>query len=87
MYNGHERVRDIKLQSAVTLIGLNVNLLGPVEFRKHDSGKFSGLWFCILNYNNISVIKTTTFFSARSSSLPLEDIGPFMGAGVTQIQQ
>ena len=38
LYNGHNRVHSIKFQSVVAPNGLIVNLFGPVEGRRHDSG-------------------------------------------------
>ena len=36
MYNGHKRVHAIKVQSVVTPNGLNANLSGPFESKRHD---------------------------------------------------
>ena len=36
MYNGHKRVHAIKVQSVVTPNGLNANLSGPFEGKRHD---------------------------------------------------
>ena len=38
VYNGHKRVHSLKFQSVVTPNGMNANLFGPVEGRRHDSG-------------------------------------------------
>lgn len=38
LYNGHKRVHAIKFQSVVAPNGLIVNLFGPVEGCRHDSG-------------------------------------------------
>ena len=38
LFNGHKRVHAIKFQSVVAPNGLIVNLFGPVEGRRHDSG-------------------------------------------------
>ena len=38
LYNGHKRVHAIKFQAVSAPIGLCINLFGPVEGRRHDSG-------------------------------------------------
>ena len=38
LYNGHKKVNAIKFQSIATPNGLVVNLFGPVEGKRHDSG-------------------------------------------------
>ena len=38
LFNGHKRVHAIKFQSVVAPNGLIVNLFGPVEGKRHDSG-------------------------------------------------
>ena len=46
LYNGHKKVHALKFQSVVAPNGMIVNLYGPVEGRKHDSGMLgdSGLF-------------------------------------------
>ena len=46
LYNGHKRVHAIKFQSVVAPNGLIANLFGPVEGRRHDSGKESPDQIC-----------------------------------------
>ena len=38
LYNGHKRVHAIKFQAVSAPNGLCINLFGPVEGRRHDSG-------------------------------------------------
>ena len=38
LYNGHERVHEIKFQSVVAPNGLIASLFGPVKGRRHDRG-------------------------------------------------
>ncbi|XP_057301777.1 uncharacterized protein LOC130636166 [Hydractinia symbiolongicarpus] len=41
VYNGHKRVHSLKFQSVVTPSGMIANLFGPVEGRRHNSGKLT----------------------------------------------
>ena len=54
LYNGHKRVHSIKFQSVVAPNGLLVNLYGPVEGRRHDSGilALSGLLRDLQTYSH-----------------------------------
>ena len=38
LYNGHEKVHEIKFQSVVAPNGFIASLFGPVKGRRHDSG-------------------------------------------------
>ena len=52
VYNGHKRVHSLKFQSLVIPNGLNANLFGPVEGRRHDAGMLneSGLLNALQTY-------------------------------------
>ena len=92
MVYGHKRVHGIKFQSVVISIscnGLIANLFGPVEGRKHDSGMLgdSGLCTQLQQYAPGQNHNILCLYGDPAYPLRPQLLGPFKGAGVTQIQE
>ena len=89
VYSGHKRVHGIKFQSVITPNGLIANLLGPVEGRKHDSGMLgdSGLCTQLQQYARGQNHNILCLYGYPAYPLRPQLLGPFKGAGGTQIQQ
>ena len=88
VYNGHKKVHSIKFQSVVAPNGMIINMYGPVEGRKHDSGMLgdSGLFQQLQQYardpnNNILCI-----YGDQAYPLRPQLMGPYKGAAVTPMQ-
>lgn len=89
LYNGHKRVHAIKFQSVVAPNGLIVNLFGPVEGCRHDSGMLamSGL-LPMLEAHCISPTgQPLCLYGDPAYPLRVHLQGPFKGAALTAPQQ
>ena len=88
VYNGHKRVHGIKFQSAVTPSGLIANLFSPAEGQKHNSGMLgdSGLCTQLQQYARGQNHSVLCLYGDPAYLLRPQLLGPFKGAGVTQIQ-
>ncbi|XP_064631647.1 uncharacterized protein LOC135489941 [Lineus longissimus] len=89
-FSGHKRVHCLKFQSVVAPNGLIVNLYGPVEGRRHDSGmlRMSNLLAELVRVN-YRLIDNTPMCLYGDPAYPIRDqlLAPFRGAVVTDEQR
>ena len=86
IYNGHKRVHAIKFQSVVAPNGMIVNLFGPVEGRKHDSGMLacSGLLTKLQQHSYAPNGNPLCIYGDPAYPLRAHLQGPFPGPNVAQ---
>lgn len=89
LFNGHKRVHAIKFQSVVAPNGLIVNLFGPVEGRRHDSGMLamSGLLPMLETHCIAPTGQPLCLYGDPAYPLRVHLQGPFKGAALTAQQQ
>ena len=89
LFNGHKRVHAIKFQSVVAPSGLIVNLFGPVEGRRHDSGMLamSGLLPMLETHCITPTGQPLCLYGDPAYPLRVHLQGPFKGAALTAQQQ
>ena len=87
LFNGHKRVHVIKCQSIVAPNGLIVNLLGPVEGRRHGSGMLamSGLLPMLETHCLTPAGQHLCLYGDPAYPLRVHLQGPFKGAALTAI--